>query len=287
MTSPDTPKPVLHGIFKTLAIFLAFCCPSLAANARASEMTVSAAASLANAFTELKDIFEKSHPGLVVHTNYAASNPLLRQIVEGAPVDVFASADQQTMDKAVEAGVVDPASRKNFAANTLALVVPKGAPKPAKPGDLPKLESIAIGDPASVPAGRYARGALERSGLYEKIKDKFILGSSVRQVLDYVARGEVDAGFVYGTDALIMPDKVEIAFIASGRDPDDGSKKSAGDSDNKAAAANQANPGRNPISYPIAVATTGDNREAGRAFLDFVLSPQGQAVLAKYGFSAP
>lgn len=231
-----------------------------AATALAAEMTVSAAASLTNVFTEMKALFEKSHPGLIVHTNFAASNPLLKQLVEGAPVDVFATADQATMDKAQDAKVVVPATRQNFAANDLVLIVPKGAPKAGNLADLKKADQIAIGNPESVPAGRYARQALSKAGLYEKLKKQYILCENVRQVLDYVARGEVDAGFVYRTDAEQRKDKVDIAMIADGHDP---------------------------VTYHVAVAVTGNNAEAAQEFIDFVMSPQGQAVLAKYGFSKP
>lgn len=244
-------------IIFTLAFMLA---GALAVSARAAEMTVSGAASLTNAFNELKTLFEKSHPGLTVNTNYAASNPLLKQIVEGAPVDVFASADQATMDKAQEAKVVDAATRKNFAANDLVLIVPKGAKKPADPKDLEKFERIAIGNPDSVPAGRYTRQALTGAGLFDKLQKHYIQGASVRQVLDYVSRGEVDAGFVYRTDAQQMKDKVDIAMIVEGHDP---------------------------VTYPIAVAITVNNAKAGQEFLDFALSPEGQEVLARYGFSKP
>ena len=101
------------------ALVLAFGCGQ-AVTASAGEMTVSAAASLTNAFAELKTAFEKSHQGLTVHTNFAASNPLLKQMQEGAPVDVFASADQETMDKAQKAQLIKPESRKNFVSNTRA-----------------------------------------------------------------------------------------------------------------------------------------------------------------------
>ena len=105
------------------ALVLALSCGQ-AVTVSAGEMTVSAAASLTNAFAELKTAFEKSHQGLTVHTNFAASNPLLKQMQEGAPVDVFASADQETMDKAQKAQLIKPESRKNFVSNTVVLIVP-------------------------------------------------------------------------------------------------------------------------------------------------------------------
>lgn len=243
---------------RTLLMLIAFLLTPFLTSA--AEMTVSGAASLTNAFTELKSVFEKENPGLIVNTNFAASNPLLRQLVEGAPVDVFATADQETMDKAVEAKVADPATRKTFALNDLVLIVPKGAAKPASLNDLNKMNRIAAGNPASVPAGRYTKAALENAKIWNNLEKKFILGSSVRQVLDYVARGEVDAGFVYATDAKQMNDKVDVALIVEGHDP---------------------------VSYPIAIAVTGNNPEAGKKFIELVLSPEGQKIMAKYGFSKP
>ena len=231
-----------------------------AVNALAAEMTVSAAASLTDAFGELKARFEQAHPGLTVNTNFAASNPLLRQLTEGAPADVFASADEETMDKAEAARVVDAATRRDFALNDLVLIVPKGAKKPASLEDLKGMQRIAIGNPDSVPAGRYAREALTAAGLWEALLPELVQAASVRQALAYVARGEADAGFVYRTDALQMGDKVDIALVV-------------GD--------------HAPVLYPIAVATTGRNPGAGQEFIGFVLSPEGQEVLAKYGFSRP
>jgi molybdate transport system substrate-binding protein len=240
-----------------------FCAPvliSVGNAAAAEEMTVSGAASLTDAFTELKTMFEKSRQGLKVNVNFAASNPLLKQIQEGAPVDVFASADQETMDKAVQSDVVDPATRKNFALNELVLIVPSGDKKPDGLAGLNKLTRIAVGKPESVPAGRYTRDALTSAGLWDALQPKLIPGESVRQVLDYVARREVDAGFVYATDALKQAGKVDIVIAVSGHQP---------------------------VLYPIAVAKTGKNPKMGLAFLNYVISAEGQAVLAKYGFSKP
>lgn len=242
--------------------FLMGCMMVIAANvsANAQELTVSAAASLTNAFNELCGVFEKDNPGVKVRTNYAASNPLLRQIVEGAPVDVFASADQQTMDQAAGARVIHPESRKNFALNELVLIAPKGAAKVKDLADLEKVERIAVGTPESVPAGRYTRAALSSKGLWEKLQPRYIFGANVRQVLDYVARGEADAGFVYKTDALQQKDKVAIIMEVGGHDP---------------------------VSYPLAIVNTGQNPQLAQKFVDFVLSPAGQEILARYGFSKP
>ena len=249
----------VRGAFGRIALALA-CVAMLSFPVQAAEMTVSAAASLTNAFTEIKSMFEKKHAGLQVNVNYAASNPLLKQIQEGAPVDVFASADQATMDKAVAAKVVEPATRKNFALNDLVLIVPAGSKKPAKLEDLKALKRIAIGNPESVPVGRYTKDSLTTAKLWEAVQPQLIMGNSVRQVLDYVARGEVDAGFVYRTDAKQLADKVDVVMIVEGHDP---------------------------VSYPIAVVNTGKDAKMGQEFINFVISPEGQAVLAKYGFSKP
>lgn len=224
------------------------------------ELTVSAAASLANAFTELADRFMAKTPGAKVNTNFAASNPLLAQLKRGAPVDVFASADEATMDQAVEAGVVDPATRRDFAGNTLVLIMPEGKTMPRNLEELARLKTIAIGNPDSAPAGRYTKEALTRAGLWDKLSSKFVQGESVRQVLDYVARGEADAGFVYGTDARQQADNVDVIMAVAGHEP---------------------------VTYPIAVARTGNNPGEGQQFVDFVCSPEGQAILAAYGFAAP
>ena len=186
----------------------------------AEELTVSAAASLTNAFTELKGNFEKTHPGVTVSTNFAASNPLLQQIREGAPADIFASADQETMDKAQEEKLIDPATRKDFANNSLVMIVPADSSMNiSSVKDLQKAERIAVGNPESVPAGRYTRDSLTNAGLWETLQPRYIFGQSVRQVLDYVSRGEVDAGFVYGTDARQAGEKVRVVMKMEGHQP--------------------------------------------------------------------
>lgn len=255
---PITGVSAMRSVFACVcSVLLLLAC---ALSVPAAEVTVSAAASLTDAFTELKTVFEKKHPDYTVHTNFAASNPLLKQIQEGAPVDVFATADQATMDTAAAGKLLVPASRKNFACNSVVLIVPQGAAlRPASPADLQQAgyARIAVGNPASVPAGRYAKEALTTLKLWDVLQSKYIMGESVRQVLDYVARGEVDAGFVYATDAMKAKDKVAAVLTMTGH---------------------------KPVSYPIAQLAHAPNAKGAQAFIALVLSPEGQAVLAKYGF---
>jgi len=235
----------------------------LGATASAAEITVSAAASLTNAFKEIGAAFEKEHTGDKVLFNFAASDPLVQQIAKGAPVDVFAAADQDAMDKADKLNLLAPGSRKNFASNSLVLIAPQHGRVPVRHlVDVAhaSVARITIGNPASVPAGRYTRAALEHARLWAAVEPKLVLGASVRQCLDYVARGEVDAGFVYATDAAIVKDKVTVVATV---------------------------PTETPVTYPIAVIAAGPQAALGRKFADYVLSPAGQAVLAKHGFGRP
>jgi molybdate transport system substrate-binding protein len=228
----------------------------------AEELTVSAAASLTNAFPEIGQAFEKQHPDTKVIFNFAASGPLLQQIAQGAPVDVFASADQKTMDQAQDKGLIIPASRKNFVSNTLVLIVPQDSKfNLTGPQGLtqPAVKRVAVGNPVSVPVGRYAQEALTQAGLWEALQPKLIMGESVRQVLDYISRGEVDAGFVYATDAAIMGKVKTVATVQ----------------------------GHQPIVYPVALVAASRKQELGQEFLNLLASPEGMAILAKYGFGKP
>ena len=224
------------------------------------ELIVSAAASLTNALKEVAGQFEKTHPGTKIVCNFAASGSLLQQIAQGAPVDVFASADQKTMNQAQEKGLIVPASRKNFVSNTLVLIAPEKSSLPlAGLRDLasPEVKRVALGNPETVPVGRYTQEALTKAGLWETLKPKFIYGESVRQVLDYVSRGEVDAGFVFATDAAIAQGKVKIVTEAQGHQP---------------------------IIYPAALVAASQKKPLAQSFLDFILSPAAQEIFKKYGF---
>jgi len=244
-------------------IFLLALAAALPAAASAAEVTVSAAASLTNAFRELAQAFEAAHPGDRVLLNFAASDPLVQQIAKGAPVDVFASADQEAMDKAEALTLVAAGTRRDFVANTVVLIVPAASAfRPATLADLDvqSVQRLTTGNPASVPIGRYAKDALMKAGIWARLEPRFVYGASVRQSLDYVARGEVDAGFVYATDVMAQKDKVRAVLTV---------------------------PTTSPVRYPIAVLAGAPQPALARGFVQYTLSPPGQAILAKYGFVRP
>ena len=245
---------------RLLSLVLALALPLAAA---AQQITVSAAASLTDAFKALGPKFEAVKPGATVRFNFAASGVLLQQIAQGAPVDVFASADQETMGRAAEQKLIDTATRRNFASNALVLIEPlRGGAGVRSLQDLagPGVRKIAVGKTATVPVGRYTRQVLEGAGLWSALEPRFIQADSVRQVLDYVARGEVEAGFVYRTDAAIMADKVKIALPAGGHPP---------------------------VTYPVAVVSESRQKALAKAFVDYLRSPAAQDVLARFGFAKP
>jgi molybdate transport system substrate-binding protein len=219
---------------------------------------VSAAASLSAAFKEIGAAFTAAHPDLKVAFNLAASGALLQQIEKGAPVDAFASADQETMDLAQQRGLIVPASRRNFTTNRLVLVVPAASTlglRGIEDLNRPDVKRIAIGNPALVPAGRYARTALG-TALTETLKPRFVYAESVRQAMQYASRGEVDAAFVYASDAAAS-DAVRMAATL---------------------------PTPTPIAYPAAVVTASGQQAAARRFLDYLAGPQAQAILARHRF---
>lgn len=246
-----------------LSVMGLLACPEVKSALAEQELIVSAAASLTNALGEVGKRFETANPGLKVILNFAASGALLQQIEQGAPVDVFASADQKTMDQAKEKNLILDESRKDFVSNALVLIVPKGSSIPIKSvHDLGAKEvaRVALGNPETVPAGRYTREALTNEGLWETLTPKFICGDSVRQVLDYVSRGEVDAGFVFATDAATAGEKVRVV---------------AGMEKHK------------PIVYPIAIVAATQKKELSGRFVNFALSREAQDILSNFGFGKP
>ena len=226
----------------------------------AADITVAAAASLTDAFKVIAADFEKKNPQTKVKLTFASSGTLLQQLRNGAPIDVLATADQQTMNDAQAQSLIIKASRKDFAANQLVLVTPANSRLVinALAGlNQAGVKRIAMGNPAHVPAGRYAQAALEQSKQWQGLQAKLIKAQNVRQALDYVARGETEVGFVFATDALAEKDKIKVAMTV---------------------------PTPMPIHYPIAVSKTSKYSQEAQQFLNHVNSPAGKQVLRRHGF---
>lgn len=225
-----------------------------------AELTVSAASSLTDAFREIAAAYEAGHPGTRIVLNFGASGLLLQQIDSGAPVDVFATADAETMDQAGAKQLLLADSRADFAGNTLVLIAPLDAKVPVNAlVDLarPDIGRVAISNPDTVPVGRYTRAALEAAQLWAAVEPRMISTQNVRQSLDYVVRGEVDAGFVYATDAALMAGRIRlVAPVETGQ----------------------------PIVYPIAVVRTSKEAGPAREFIAFVRSAPAQGILKRFGF---
>jgi molybdate transport system substrate-binding protein len=228
----------------------------------AAAITVSAAASLSDVLTDLAQRFE-SATGERVQINAAASNTLARQIVEGAPVDLFISADEAQMAAAEKSGRIDPASRVALLSNHLVIVVPSDTRNAIdRPADLAtaRIRRVAMGQPESVPAGVYGRQWLEKLGLWAAVQPKTVPMPSVRAALAAVREGRVDAGIVYATDALTTKDVRIIYRVPIGDAP--------------------------RIVYPAAV-VRGGNEQTARRFLTFLQSAEARRVFEAKGFGMP
>jgi molybdate transport system substrate-binding protein len=226
-------------------------------------LTVSAASSLREAVTELAAQYEAAHPGTTVRVNLGASGALRQQIEQGARVDVFIAAARGPMDALAERGLVDPATRADLAGNALVVVVPRGSRAVRAFRDLaaPRVRRVALGAPASVPAGEYALEALRGQGIAAAVEAKAVYAQNARQVLAYVESGNVDAGIVYATDAAASP-RVAVAAAAP--------------------------PGSHrPIVYPLAVVRSGGHPREARALAAYLRGPRARAVLLRRGFLPP
>lgn len=249
--------------FVLASIFLAAACGERAEEPRTptTTLTVSAAASLREALTELEERYERETPGVAVRINFGASGALARQVEQGAPVDVFISAAEGPMNQLAEKNLVDARSRRVLAGNELVLVVPaNGGAELGGFADLASegVKRIALGAPESVPAGQYAEAALTSLGLIGRVKPKAVYGQDVRQVLAYVASGNADAGLVYRTDAAVSGRVRVVASAPAGS--------------------------HGPITYPVALTSRTENAEAARAFVAYLLGPAGREVLRARGF---
>ncbi len=225
-------------------------------------LTISAAISLSGALEEIAHAYKASGGGHV-RFNFAASNVLARQIVNGAPADLFISADEAQMDYAQKHSAIDVSSRVSLLANRLVIAVPAGRTTPL--ADVRALlradvRRIAIGDPAGVPAGVYARQYLETLGLWNDLQPKLLPLVNVRAALAAVESGGADAGFVYATDAASNP-RIRIAVTIDGSEAP-------------------------RIVYPAAIPSRSRHKPAAAKFLAFLRSPAARTMFLRHGFSA-
>jgi molybdate transport system substrate-binding protein len=227
--------------------------------AAAGEVRVFAAASLSDVMREIGDLYAESHPDIKVIRNFSGSGTLAKQIANGAPADIFLSADPRWIDYLKDEGHIEPESVRLFARNVLVFA---GAPdlRVVSMADLPRLRRIAIGSPGSVPAGRYAEAALRSAGIYDQLMDagKLVLAKDVRQALMYADRGEVDGAFIYRTDALLSS-RIKIHF--------------------------EPPPESYPrVIYPMALTRSGTENPEAIEFYRFLQSPRARVLLERHGF---
>ncbi|HEY2469599.1 MAG TPA: molybdate ABC transporter substrate-binding protein [Terracidiphilus sp.] len=224
-------------------------------------LTLSVAASLQDAITEVETEYRHEHGAVEFRNNFGSSGTLAREIEQGAPVDAFISAGVKPMDQLEAEGMLRPSTRMNFLRNSLVLIVPRGSKLQGFDQLLGNhVRLIALGDPASVPAGQYGKQTLDSLHLYDRLKAKIVLGKDVRQVLTYVETGNADAGFVYVTDARVS-NQVRVVALAPEESHD-------------------------PIVYPLAEIKGSHNDEAVRAFVAFLKSATARAIFERHGFKS-
>ena len=233
------------------------------APAAEEEILVAAAASLKNAYEEkLIPMFQEANPGITVKGTYDSSGKLQTQIEEGLEADVFMSAATKQMTALDEGGYIVSETIVNLLETKIVLIVPAGSESGlAKFEDIANAESIALGDPASVPAGQYAEEALTNLGIWDSIQEKVSLGTNVTEVLNQVAAASADAGIVYATDAASMADQVTVIAEA----PEGSLAKR--------------------VIYPVAVIKNTAHADAANAFVEFLQSDDAMAVFESYGFA--
>jgi molybdate transport system substrate-binding protein len=224
-------------------------------------LTISVAASVQDAMKEVQTAYQTEAPGITITYNFGSSGSLAQQISQGAPTDVFLSASKQWMDDLEGQGQILEGSRKDLLLNSLVLIVPKDKTEVTDFTDLDtdKIGKLALGEPESVPAGKYARETLTAMNLFEALQPKLVFGKDVRQVLSYVETGNVDAGLVYATDAKVS-DQVQIVATAP--------------ADSHA-----------PIIYPVGVVADSQHAEAAQSFVDFLSSDTAVGIFQSYGFT--
>jgi molybdate transport system substrate-binding protein len=227
-------------------------------SSNAGEIRVSLAASLKDAVTELSEAFAKTHPGVTFQKNSGASGALVKQIENGAPADIFISANIEWMNYLKDRGFISEKDVSILAYNSLVFVGKSGLNlKTIK--EIVLLEKIAIGSPKSVPAGEYAMEAIKKAGIDSALNNKLVMTRDVLECLMYVERDEVDGAFIYTSNTLEMSDRVKILFQV----PQDLYSR---------------------VIYPMALTNTGAKNKDAKAFFEFLQSEKARAVLSRYGF---
>ena len=223
-------------------------------------LTISAAASLQDAIQEIGKLYNQQQPNIQLIYNFGSSGSLRHQIEQGAPVDIFISADELHMEALENNNLLLDNTRQNLLQNKVVLITHQNNNKIDRFGQLKSdfISKIAIGATDSVPAGKYAKEVLESLKLYKPLEEKFVFAKDVRQVLAYVETGNVEAGIVYATDAQISK-RVKVIATAS-------------------------IDSHSPIIYPIAIAKDSKNPEAAQNFIQFLLSNQAKNIFTNYGF---
>lgn len=233
-----------------------------------SKILVAAAASLQATFdNELIPLFEKKNPEITVEGTYASSGDLQQQIESGLDADVFFSAATSNMDTLAEEKLIDEDTVVDLLKNNVVLITPKDSKLGIKGfKDITKADTIAIGDPESVPAGKYAKEILTNLGVYNEVEKKASLGASVTEVLSWVAEGSADAGIVYATDAQTENtngDDKEVEVVATAED----------------------SMMQTPVVYPVGAVSASTHKDEAKAFEDFLQTDEAKAILEKAGFT--
>lgn len=232
------------------------CLLLLAVPALAGEVRLSVAASMKEVINELSDAYAKRHPGTTFLKNYGASGALAKQIENGAPADLFISANTEWMEYLKNKSMVDASSVSTFAYNTLVFAGTTSQASSLR--DLTRLNRIAIGSPKSVPAGEYAMEALTKAGLAAQLEKKLVMAKDVRECLMYAERGEVDGAFVYRTDALQAKQSRIIFTVPQKLYP--------------------------RVTYPMALTLSGAKNGDAAGFMQFLRGRTARPILVKYGF---
>ena len=233
-----------------------------------SKILVAAAASLQATFdNELIPLFEKENPEIAVEGTYASSGDLQHQIESGLDADVFFSAATSNMDTLAEEKLIDEDTVVDLLKNNVVLITPKDSKLRIKSfKDITKADTIAIGDPESVPAGKYAKEILTNLGVYNEVEKKASLGASVTEVLSWVAEGSADAGIVYATDAQTENtngDDKEVEVVATAED----------------------SMMQTQVVYPVGVVSASTHKDEAKAFEDFLQTDEAKVILEKAGFT--